>query len=94
MKDSFQGCGLDSTSQWLPAVYLLVPFPLHLGLIDTRDVTLVALCEVRHTSELPVIVVDFVLGMLSLNELCEENTSNSRPVILDFRGSKVLSRTG
>lgn len=72
-----------------PAVNLLVPFPLHLSLIDTQDITLFAFRDVWHTLVLPVIVVGSVLGMLSLNKLCKENTSNSRPVCLDRLRSKV-----
>lgn len=55
-----------------PAVNLLVPSPLHLSLKDTQDITLFAFRDVWHTSVLAVIVVDSVLGMLSLNKLCKE----------------------
>lgn len=62
---------------------ILVSSPLHFCLKHAQDILFLALGDVRHPAELPVVVVIPVLRMLLLYKLCREKTPEKGPVGLD-----------
>lgn len=56
-----------------PGAAVPVPPPLSLSLIVAQVVTLQALAQVRHTAELLVVVVEFVLALPLLDPLCRDS---------------------
>lgn len=55
---------------------VLVSSPLHFCFKHAQDVLFLALGDVRHAAELPVVVVRPVLCMLPLYKLCKEKTQD------------------
>ena len=63
---------------------ILVSSPLHFCLKHAQDILFLALGDVRHPAELPVVVVIPVLSMLPFYKLCREKTPDSEgPIGLD-----------